>query len=302
VVVTDSYKKFYHADFFSLSTFCCSIIFGLIIILPFFIVFATKNFWLSAEVEYEQALVAYRYEAIIYTLNNGINQGYSNMRDLNQLMTNNILSPTIKTYFDDTNQDGKPDTFHAYVSFRGETSTLEKTELFFFFDYGFRTILRLQMQDYIRIEIPSPFGLSRANVFGDLMFKQLAPLPASSITNANYNSSMFSDPDANVNIFETMLNNTNKTEFLYGDYDYLVTPSNGLNEDKTEIFITLKIPPFQPVKHIPSVLENFKFSWIQYISILVPTVWIGHKLLTFLFKNNIFNPISVSNFDDNLSR
>lgn len=68
----------------------------------------------------------------------------------------------------------------------------------------------------------------------------------------------------------------------------------------TEIIINVYIPPHQMIKfffgknaiylnilnfrYVPSLLENVKFSWLQYFSLLVPIYLAFRWILIFIFR------------------
>ena len=53
---------------------------------------------------------------------------------------------------------------------------------------------------------------------------------------------------------------------------------------KTHIAIDLYIPVQQKVEYIPGVLESLKFMWVQYLALLIPSLYVFHKIVGFLFK------------------
>ncbi len=41
-------------------------------------------------------------------------------------------------------------------------------------------------------------------------------------------------------------------------------------------------------RYIPTILENLKFSWIQWITLFIPAYLICERIIGFAFKNKIF--------------
>jgi hypothetical protein len=71
--------------------------------------------------------------------------------------------------------------------------------------------VKLQMQDFVKIDLAPSAGLSNAFITGDIELKQRNPLqarylkrvcylPSSTITRNIYNTSLFDDPSQNVNV------------------------------------------------------------------------------------------------------
>jgi len=193
-LLTEAYHRKYSERVFSSSTLCCVFIYAIVIVIPFFIVFATNGFWITARVEYEQPTVQYRYEFLLYNYNDGQSYGFSNIADVSKMMSANILDVTSKTGMIDTNSDGKYDIFDGYFAFRGSSSTLKNTQLYIFFDYAFTETTKLAMQDFVRLDISSSNGISQAHLVGDISLRQLKPFPATTIPIYTYNYSLFSSP------------------------------------------------------------------------------------------------------------
>ena len=51
--------------------------------------------------------------------------------------------------------------------------------------------------------------------------------------------------------------------------------------------IDVKIPNGQKVLYIPGSLETIKFAWIQYLSLVIPSLYIFYALCGFIFRHQI---------------
>jgi len=238
----------------------------------------------------EQPIIHFRNEVVMYNLVAGTSYGYSSVSDLSELFENQIVSPTVKSLSIDKNQDGKPDFFEFQISFgyqSGQTNNdLQASQIYLFFDYGLRDRVKLQMQDFIKIDINPANGLSKAYIVGEIELKQRNPLQASTIIRNIYNTSLFDDANQNVNAVTLQEEKLYRNESLYCSCQSSIM--GGSSGSISEITIKLAVPPEQRVIYIPTILENLKFSWIQYIALFIPIYLIISRTMTFAFRNKIF--------------
>lgn len=62
----------------------------------------------------------------------------------------------------------------------------------------------------------------------------------------------------------------------------------------TTLDIKVHVPLSQEIKYRPGVMETLKFAWVQYIMLLIPSLFITWKFLTFLFESKILESLKVS--------
>lgn len=289
-LISQSYRRFYHANKCSCATLFCVLMWAATLVIPFFLAFSTNNFWLRKNEMTEQPIIHFRNEVVMYNLVAGTSYGYSSVSDLSELFENQIVSPTVKSLSIDKNQDGKPDFFEFQISFgyqSGQTNNdLQASQIYLFFDYGLRDRVKLQMQDFIKIDINPANGLSKAYIVGEIELKQRNPLQASTIIRNIYNTSLFDDANQNVNAVTLQEEKLYRNESLYCSCQSSIM--GGSSGSISEITIKLAVPPEQRVIYIPTILENLKFSWIQYIALFIPIYLIISRTMTFAFRNKIF--------------
>jgi len=230
---------------------------------------------------------------MIYTFQDGATSAFTNVDFVNDLYTTTITAPSIRTLNIDTDLDGKNDVIQAKIQFFADTTSLTNMQLFLFFNYGFRTVVSLQMQDFVRIDLTAPSGISKAYITGTLNFKQIGPIQSSIVARKIYNQSIFEDPTQNYDIMSIVSTQFNRNESLYCDCDNIVVP--GSLSNSTEIVVTFNIPPSQQILYYPTLLENLKFAWVQYIALFIPIFFIIHSVLQFAFRNKIFSTQEINN-------
>lgn len=76
-------------------------------------------------------------------------------------------------------------------------------------------------------------------------------------------------------------------EKLTYDYQHIVQPF--ASPHKTSIMIEVEIPTSQEVKYIPGVLQTLKFAWIQYLALVIPSMWVFHRVCGFMFRHQILD-------------
>lgn len=57
------------------------------------------------------------------------------------------------------------------------------------------------------------------------------------------------------------------------------------NPYKTQIVMEIDIPTSQEVKYIPGVLQTLKFAWVQYLSLLIPSMLVFWGVTGFVFRH-----------------
>ena len=87
--------------------------------------------------------------------------------------------------------------------------------------------------------------------------------------------------------FIDYIDSQNTTCNIEHDYKQIRIPT-GLS-NKIEIQFDISIPAQQEIIYEPTVLESIKIAWIQYVSLLIPSLYIIYYLIIgFALKNKVF--------------
>jgi transmembrane protein 231 len=62
----------------------------------------------------------------------------------------------------------------------------------------------------------------------------------------------------------------------------------GGSSNQVNVNMKIRIPSNQLVAYKPMFLEVMKFAWIQYLSLLLPVLWVIYQFARFVFRNQIF--------------
>jgi hypothetical protein len=87
-------------------------------------------------------------------------------------------------------------------------------------------------------------------------------------------------------VFEAWAGCWDSLETLSFDSESFTYPGYGANSIR--VTTSIHIPEMQEVLYTPGVLENLKFSWIQYLSLFLPIIFVTRELLRFAFRHKIF--------------
>ena len=112
------------------------------------------------------------------------------------------------------------------------------------------------------------------------------PLGKSSITRTIYNSTVLEELDGSLDLNTLFSKKMERNETLGFDLESFTFPGYGANS--IQISTSIHIPQMQEVKYVPTILENLKFSWIQYLSLFLPIIFAAREILRFAFKHKIF--------------
>ena len=45
------------------------------------------------------------------------------------------------------------------------------------------------------------------------------------------------------------------------------------------------------MKYIPGVLQTLKFAWVQYLSVVIPSLWVFSMVCGFVFRHRIIETV-----------
>jgi len=292
-LTSEPFSRFYHANRFSCASLTCLIVILGLFIFSGFVAFATNEIGLRRSVYTEQPTVIFKNEIVIYNYENGETLAYSTVPNFNQILDNVISSPSISAKPIDSNHDGKVDTFRFKISFSSDSANLQLSQIYLFFSYELSDVARLELQDFIKIELTSATGIEKAKVIGSIDFKQRQSLSSNTVTQSDYDETLFDSANANYNLAQLEQQKFARNEYIVGNYETVILPALGTG--RTDLDIELRVPWKQLINFSPNILENFKFSWIQFLSIFIPFYIIATIGLNFIFRNRLFAIQEVNN-------
>jgi transmembrane protein 231 len=78
-------------------------------------------------------------------------------------------------------------------------------------------------------------------------------------------------------------------------YNYgapIVNPGGG-NSYESTINMKVRIPLEQPIWYEPPTIEVMKFAWVQYVGLLIPTLYLIWLFVSFVYGNKIMDTTQV---------
>ena len=166
------------------------------------------------------------------------------------------------------------------------------------FNYNLRKKLKIEMSGLMHIDIDTPNGVSKTFVDGYLRLQMDKPVLIDSKKRIKYKQDPIATVQYHKHSLPEILQNYNdrigkqKNPFLFifsvtertkFDYKYIVQPVG--SRHKTYLSIDVRIPQNEKIDYIPGVLESLKGMWVQYIALLIPSLYVFNKIMGFLFRN-----------------
>ncbi|CAB3230835.1 unnamed protein product [Arctia plantaginis] len=264
---------------------------GLNLVLPFVIAYRSRGFWLRSHNFYEQPVVNFRYEYLLVAETDDpsmpivcgeINGLYGNT------MKNEENCKEFQVNEHDFNNDGKYEIldFKIYLNIP-QQRTLTSMMFIVMLDFQLKTVCPLQMESLAVINKDFVMSPSGFKYYGDLQFYQSSHLPCKqNLIDTRYNSAFLNF---------TKNKNGNKVDFLLGNYfmrevtTHTKTIYSRIQQGHTgsmEIQIFLRIPEMEII-YVPSLLQELKWAWPQYLSLVILFYWIINKIKMFVFNNRL---------------
>jgi Transmembrane protein 231 len=84
-----------------------------------------------------------------------------------------------------------------------------------------------------------------------------------------------------------MIGSANTTCSIQKDYMQVVPSSS---RQRVDIQFDILIPKQQEIIYKPTTIESLKMAWIQYLALLIPSLWVIYKcILGFAFSNKVLD-------------
>ena len=260
------------------------------IILPFFLAFTTKNFWVKQQFYLEQPRVLYRREFMVfaYSANTGT-MAFSSIGPINDMFYDSQVPVDARSSMIDSNFDLKPDLYDFNFTITADPREIRNVKVLTFYDYAIEDVVKEDMVVMAYADVDTPQGASLVFVDGDLALKQKRGIKTDSVARTLYNTTFIHYDATSQNYLPTLLeryNNRNETAvYEYGNPTVLPAGS----DSETTIRLKVRIPPNQVIQYVPPFAQVMKFAWMQYLSLLLPLAVATYWFARFLFGNGILN-------------
>ena len=182
------------------------------------------------------------------------------------------------------------------TKFKFTLKNVKNIKIVSLFDYRIKDRVKMDLIGMAWVDVNTPAGAGQTFIGGDLMFKQRSLLKTSTVTRTEYNFSLISNSSASENDLVKILRRDSDRNFTTF-FDYLST-NVPLSQSFFQVYLKIRIPNFQKFQYEPGFLEVMKFSWIQYMSLLLPVGFLIYSFAKFVFSNQIL--ASQMNYEDTL--
>ncbi|CAF1064056.1 unnamed protein product [Adineta steineri] len=298
-VFSHSDRFHYRANLFSLAT-CFVILCTILTFLPpFLFAYFAEGFWIKEGSYSEQARVSYSGYIVTIDYTNSVGSQVkisSSYAPLNTAFRDAFISGINSLTSNDTNGNGIDNQFSIAFQFPFDDNTIviNNINVWLIFQYELRARQYINMKTMALINLYSN-GMSLASnptvtAEGNLIFQQRQPIQSSG-NDITYNQSII-DTDSLLATspidFNPILNTYFKRKY-YTSYqsESLKWASGTTSTDSSlNINITINVNS-QSIRFIPGFWQEFKWGWIQYLSVLLPFIMIFNRIKEFVFQNQL---------------
>jgi transmembrane protein 231 len=297
-VFSHSDRFHYRANLFSLATCFVFLCAALTFLPPFLFAYFAGGFWTKESSYSEQPRVNYssQYILIMDTANQALPFYSSSYASLNSLFQNAFIPGTCTFLAIDNNNDEVTDQFSISLQFSYTNDIqMNNVNLWLIFQYELRARQAIYMETMLLINLFPPNAIalsSNPSVFtaGQLVLEQRQPIQSSG-TDLSYNQSII---DLN-NLFTTSslgLNSVLNNYFIRNYYtsyqsEYVKwQPGTAEGTNILTVNVTIDIVS-QSIRFIPGFWQEFKWGWIQYLSVLLPFIYFFNYIKEFVFRHRL---------------
>ncbi|KAM3964820.1 transmembrane protein 231 [Aphomia sociella] len=260
------------------------------IILPFIVAYRSRGFWLKSQSYYEQPVVYFTYDYLLVAETADPSQpivcGETSALDETIINEENCAVMQVQEY--DYNGDRKNDMLNIRFNLNVPVDkTIASVTIILALDFQLKTICPLQMQNLAVINKDFVVPASGFNYYGDIELHQVTHLPCSrNVIDTKYNISLLNHViDSNENIVDLILEKYVHRE-VTTQIKTLHSRSQNGHTGNMDLRIYLRIPEMK-IRYIPSILQELKWAWPQYLSLVVIFYWIFNKIKRFVFNNRL---------------
>ncbi|UJR36039.1 hypothetical protein I4U23_028776 [Adineta vaga] len=278
------------AVFFQL---CCLL---LTFLPPLFTSYFTSGFYYKELTYSEQPRISYhgKYQIIIGSASSLVFSS-SDARQNNYFISN-YYPTTLRTAIPrDTDGDNIIDQQTIILNVILPQSIADSTvNLWLMFQYKLNQYSTISMETLGLISLKAPTTLAdnaTVTIYGQLNFHQRDPISnhsdISSISDSIINYGTYSlVPSLN----EILNNYTSRNYFTTFDQDYVRWSSSSTGEPQLTLRVVLSTS-LQSIRYVPSFWKEFRWAWIQYVTALLPFLYLINKVKEFVFSNRLLRTI-----------
>ncbi|XP_076282988.1 transmembrane protein 231 [Lasioglossum baleicum] len=274
----------YKSKICSLSFLVVLFFFILSFLTPFLIISNAGGFYLMNRVYAEMPDISFNYKYILlayrdHSINPIVCSMFTTYKN-NKITDDCIL---IKVQEIDTNSDGIKDILKFDAQFYTNTP-IKSLKLLLFFNFTLKQLFHVTMESIAVFDHVLNDQVQEVQFFGDLTLEQKGVLSSQ----GSYNLYNYSIEMADYTLEELLTQNANKKFSAKINNEHVTNRINFSKEDKVLISGELLYREHL-IYYQPSIWEELKWAWIQYLSCLLVFAYLTKHILVFLFSRKYLN-------------
>ncbi|CAG4998449.1 unnamed protein product [Parnassius apollo] len=261
------------------------------IILPFIVAYRGRGFWLKTHSFYEQPVIRSTFDYIFLAKTIDPSQviicGDAGI-GLNAEFLNDENCAEIEIQENDYNADGKTDMLHFKLHLNVlPNNSIISVLLILGMDFQLQTTCELHMQTLAVVDKEFTSPSSGLYYYGDLQFYQSSHLPCiNNVIDTTYNTSLFTSPnEMQKDVIDFILEDYFRRKVTTQVKTLFAKVQNGYT-GTLDVNIHLRVPEMH-IRYQPSVMQELKWAWPQYFSLVAVFYWIFNRVKRFVFNKRL---------------
>jgi len=268
------------------------------IVVPFYVAFASKNFWIKVNDFSEQPSIDFKYDMVFlahgFVHDDGVQKpqswAWATKVQTREAYESHLRTPVVRAWPEDKNRDGLQDVWHVSLEmplFPGEA--VHAVQAGILFDYSLTGPALLSMDGLAFVDYSNAIPGRELAVHAEAVLHQRGPL---SVRRRNAVAGLRFDSNAGASLpgmvstyadrnFTMVLQNERKVWSALNSQDIYAEVGSSFK------FHFKMYVPSSKVEYTPDVVEVLKVAWIQYLSIAVLFYAMLESVKRFVFSNQV---------------
>ncbi|XP_076245279.1 transmembrane protein 231-like [Calliopsis andreniformis] len=251
---------------------------------PFLIIYNAGGFSLRNRVYTETPDVSFNYKYLLlayrdYNINPIVCTTFAAYKN-NRITDDCILTKVQET---DTNKDGRKDVLNFEAHFYTD-KPIKSFKLLLFFSFRLKQLFETTIESIAVFNHVLNEEIQKIHFSGDLILQQKRLLSSEGLYETYNHSIEISDSS----LEDIIIQNANR-KFSAKIVNEYVTKQVVHSDENTVVFHGELMYGEYLIYYQPSIWEELKWAWIQYLSCLLILGYIAKRILVFLFSNRYLN-------------
>lgn len=288
-------RRHYFAAACSCSALFQLVVIAILIVSPYLLAYNSEGMWIFERCYRFQPDVRYKHQAYFIAQNGSdfSSMAWSTNANFNKLVQKRLRVPTLRSYEEDTNLDGKKEYLDIELELPlNDYEKIDRMTILLLFDYQLSDLTSLRMESAAYYEFTGSGSGSSLSVDGHLVFHQRDPLEWDGVRDV-YNTAVINSSSLNpvdydlVNVLQNYEDRNETTAY---------EPRHSIwkgDRGASQPFLFKMRVRYRPQRFCfrPGVLQELKNGWIQYLALLIPMVVLASYVQWFVFNNRVLRAV-----------